>query len=94
VHAGSEVHGQEKIHFGKRNRCPDDPACSLKQLSAKGSVRKAGDEFVVEAKMEGASAKELNRTFLCALRKMEKRKKLRAEWTSVTASAKVFSTMS
>jgi hypothetical protein len=67
---------------------------ALEQLFLKGSVRKAGAEFVVEAKMEGASAKELNRTFLCALRKMEKRKKLRAEWTSVTAPAKVFSTMS
>ena len=41
---------------------------ALEQLSAKGSVRKAGDEFVVEAEMEGASAKELNRTFLSALR--------------------------
>jgi len=51
---------------------------ALKQLSAKGSVRKAGDEFVVEAEMEGASARELNRTFLSALRKVT----LRAEWTS------------
>ena len=42
---------------------------ALGQLSAKGSVRKAGDEFVVEAEMEGATAKELNRTFLSALRK-------------------------
>jgi hypothetical protein len=61
---------------------PDDPACSLRQLSAKVSVRKAGDEFVVEAKMEKVSAKELNRTFLSALRRMEKRTTLRAEWTS------------
>jgi hypothetical protein len=40
----------------------------LEQLSAKGSVRKAGDEFVVEAEMEGLSARELNRTSLSALR--------------------------
>jgi len=32
--------------------------------------------------MEGASARELNRTFLSALRKVEKRATLRAEWTS------------
>jgi hypothetical protein len=32
--------------------------------------------------MEGASAKELNRTLLSALRKVEKRTTLRAEWTS------------
>jgi hypothetical protein len=30
---------------------------ALGQLSAKGSVRKAGDEFVIEAETEGASAK-------------------------------------
>jgi hypothetical protein len=41
---------------------------ALGQLSAKGSVRKAGDEFIVEAQMEGATAKELNRTLLSALR--------------------------
>jgi hypothetical protein len=55
---------------------------ALDQLAAKGSVKKEGDEFVVEAEMEGASAKELNRTFLSALRKVEKRTTLRAEWTS------------
>ncbi len=55
---------------------------ALEQLAAKGSVRKAGDEFVVEAEMERASARELNRTLLSALRKAEKRTTLRAEWTS------------
>ena len=54
---------------------------ALDQLAAKGSVRKEGDEFVVEAEMEGASAKELNRTFLSGLRKVEKRTTLRTEWT-------------
>jgi len=55
---------------------------ALEQLSAKGSVRKEGDEFLVEAETEGASAKELNRMLLSALRKVEKRTTLRAEWTS------------
>jgi hypothetical protein len=44
----------------------------------KGSVRKEGDWFLVEAELEGASAKELNRTLLSALRKVEKRTTLRA----------------
>ena len=35
---------------------------ALDQLAAKGSVGKA-DEYVVEAEMEGASARELNRRF-------------------------------
>jgi len=55
---------------------------ALDQLAARGSVKKEGDEFLVEAKMEGATAKELNRTLLSALRKVEKRTTLRAEWTS------------
>lgn len=55
---------------------------ALDALVPKGSVRKVGDEFVVETEMEGASAKELNRTLLSALRKAEKKTTLRAEWTS------------
>ena len=63
---------------------------ALEQMSAKGSVTKEGDEFVVEAEMEGASARELNRTFLSALRKVEKRTTLRAEWTSDDGTSEKF----
>ena len=54
---------------------------ALEQLPAKGSVRKAGDEFVVAAEMEGASTRELNRTFLSALRKVEKAARANADHT-------------
>jgi hypothetical protein len=40
--------------------------------------------------MEGASAKELNRTLLSALRKVEKRTTLRAEWTSDDGTSERF----
>jgi hypothetical protein len=63
---------------------------ALGQLSAKGSVRKAGHEFLVEAEMEGASARELNRMLLSALRKVEKRTTLRAEWTSGDGTSERF----
>ena len=63
---------------------------ALDQLAAKGSVRKEGDEFVVEAETEGASAKELNRTLLSALRKVEKRTTIRAEWTSGDITERYF----
>ena len=63
---------------------------ALDQLSAKGSVRKEGDEFIVEAQMEGTSAKELNRTLLSALRKVEKRTTLRAEWTYSDTTERYF----
>ena len=55
---------------------------ALKQLSAQGNAKKEGDEIVIEAEMEGARAKELNRALLSALRNVEKRATLRAEWTS------------
>jgi hypothetical protein len=69
--------------------CGDDPAGS-RPTRARGSVRKAGDEFLVEAEMEGASAKELNRTLLSALRKVEKRTMLRSEWSCGDTTERYF----
>jgi hypothetical protein len=63
---------------------------ALDQVAAKGSVRKEGDEFLVEAETEGASAKELNRMLLSALRKVEKRTTLRAEWTCGDTTERFF----
>jgi hypothetical protein len=37
---------------------------------------------VVEAEMEGTSAKEFNRSLPCALRRVERKTRLRVEWTS------------
>jgi hypothetical protein len=62
----------------------------LDELAAIGVSRKEGDGFHVEAEMEGASAKELNRTLLSALRKVEKRTTLRAEWTSGDTTERYF----
>lgn len=55
---------------------------ALEKAVAKGSVKEQNGEFLVEAEMEGASAKDLNRSLLSALRRVEKRTRLRAEWTS------------
>jgi hypothetical protein len=55
---------------------------ALKQLAAKGSIRKADEDFVVEAEMEGTSAKEMNRILLSALRKVERKATIRAEWVA------------
>ena len=63
---------------------------ALDQLAAKSSVTKECDEFLVEAEMEGASARELNRTLLSALRKVNKRTTLRAEWTSGDTTERYF----
>ena len=47
-----------------------------------GTIREDGPEFLIEASMEGSSPKDLNRSVLSALRRAEKRTRLRAEWTS------------
>ena len=54
----------------------------LQRFITKGSVKKEDDEFVIEAEMQGSNAKELNRSLLSALRRAEKKTRLRAEWTS------------
>ena len=54
----------------------------LEKAFGKGSVKEAGGEFLVEAGMEGGSAKELNRSLLSSMRRAEKKTRLRAEWTS------------
>ena len=54
----------------------------LENLVTQGSVKEVEEEFLVEAEMEGESAKELNRSLLSSLRRVEKRTRLRAEWTS------------
>lgn len=53
----------------------------LRSAITNGTVRREGDEFVVEAELEGASSKELNRSLLSQLRRAEKRTRLRSEWT-------------
>ena len=54
----------------------------LENLVTQGSVKEVEEEFLVEAEMEGESARELNRSLLSSLRRVEKRTRLRAEWTS------------
>lgn len=54
----------------------------LTTLLPRASVTREGEEFVVTGHMRGTDAKELNRSLLTALRRAEKRTRLRAEWTS------------
>ena len=61
---------------------PDAVRPDLERLLPGASVRREGEEFAVEAEMKGDDVKELNRLLLSALRRAEKRTRLRAEWTS------------
>lgn len=74
------MHFTLKAHVSRSNARTIRQA--LEQLAAKGSVRKAAEDFFVDAEMVGPSAKELNRTLLSALRKVQRKTTLRAEWTS------------
>ena len=62
----------------------------LQKLIKKGYVKEEEGEFRVEAEMDGASAKELNRTLLSELRRAEKKTRLRAEWTSSNGTTERF----
>ncbi len=73
----------------------DSPAAVrpvLKRLVADGSIKEGSNagEFLVEAEMNGESAKELNRSFLSALRRAEKKTRVRAEWTSGDITERFF----
>ncbi|MHB2037122.1 MAG: hypothetical protein ACYCPW_10330 [Nitrososphaerales archaeon] len=62
-------------------------------MKEKGSVREAEDEsggFILAAEMEGSSAKELNRSLLSELRKVERKTTLRAEWTYAGVTERYF----
>ena len=54
----------------------------LKKLLPAAFIRRDEGELVVKAELEGGDVKELNRSLLSALRRAEKRTRLRAEWTS------------
>jgi hypothetical protein len=57
----------------------------------KGTVEKTRDgEFEINARMEGESAKDLNRSLLSELRRAEKKTRLRTEWTVGDTTEKFF----
>jgi hypothetical protein len=63
----------------------------LERLVDKGSVAKIGkNEFRIETQIEGEDAKELNRSLLSELRRIERKTRLRAEWTSGETTERFF----
>jgi len=71
---------------------PDLVLKVLKRLLGEGAVErgvKVG-EFIIRKEMEGESAKDLNRTLLSALRREDKRTRLRAEWTAQDGTVSKF----
>jgi hypothetical protein len=60
---------------------PDAIGPVLEQLVG-GTVAKTPEGFHVDSWMEGTDSRELNRELLSALRRVERRTRLRAEWTA------------
>ena len=59
-------------------------------VGGKGEVVLNGDLIEMNAELEGESAKDLNRSLLSEMRKIEKKTRLRAEWTSNNITEKFF----
>jgi hypothetical protein len=76
----------EKIFTLTATVSSDDPAAIepvLKKLiGGRGIITPVNDGFQISGKFSGESAKELNRQLLSEMRRVEKRTRLRAAWTS------------
>jgi hypothetical protein len=73
----------------------DSPAAIrtvLERLVTPGSVSTGREEgeLLVRTEMEGSSARDLNRTLLSELRRVEKKTRLRSEWTSEGITERFF----
>jgi hypothetical protein len=62
----------------------------LEELVAKRSITSTDEGFLVKATMYGDSARELNRSLLSALRRVERKTRLRSEWKSGGTSERFF----
>jgi len=63
---------------------------ALVDLLPPGSVSEMQGDLLVEAELPGASAKDVNRSLLSALRKVEKKTRLRAQWTTGEGTTQSF----
>jgi len=82
--------------FSLRARVSTDNPTAVRRLlfqSVTGASVKSTDdpqELLVEGRMAGASARDLNRSLLTALRRVEKRTRLRSEWTIEESTERFF----
>lgn len=64
---------------------------ALKKAIPQGTIEQtASEEFILQGEFTGENARELNRSLLSELRRVEKRTRLRAEWTSGGVTEKFF----
>lgn len=68
-------------HVSSDNSSATKP-CLEQIIGNKGTIRETDQGFEVEAELEGETAQRLNRILLSELRRIEKRTRIRTEWTS------------
>ena len=70
---------------------PTAIATVLRKAVPRGVIEETADhEFLVKAEFMGENARELNRSLLSELRRVEKKTRLRAEWTSGNTTERFF----
>ncbi|MGA2384287.1 MAG: hypothetical protein ABSG61_12730 [Gemmatimonadales bacterium] len=69
---------------------PEPVRRALSELLPDASITRVDEEFLIRTTMRGQSARDLNRGLLSALRRVEKRTRLRAEWTSGGTTERFF----
>jgi hypothetical protein len=55
-----------------------------------GTIKPVSEGFEVTAELDGESARDLNRMLLSEMRKIEKKTRIRAEWTSGNTTERFF----
>jgi hypothetical protein len=50
-------------------------------VGKRGIIKPTGDGFELNAELDGESARDLNRMLLSEMRKVEKKTRIRSEWT-------------
>ena len=70
----------------------DDPSAIAPMLRrlVSGQITATDDGFHVVAELTGESARDLNRALLSALRRVERRTRLRSEWTAGGTTQRFF----
>jgi hypothetical protein len=62
----------------------------LKDILPKAEISLNGNEFNIEAAIQGESARDLNRDLLSVLRRAERKTRLRAEWKCGSTTERFF----
>ena len=59
-------------------------------IGGAGTIKPTGDGFDIKATLKGESARDLNRMLLSEMRRVEKKTRIRAEWTFENTTERFF----